>query len=49
VLTGSLSTSGADEQLRQRVWNAFEPDSALGHAEQLITQVLERYARENQK
>jgi 3-carboxy-cis,cis-muconate cycloisomerase len=49
VLTGSLSTSGADEQLRQRVWNAFEPDSALGHAERLITQVLEKYSRERQK
>jgi 3-carboxy-cis,cis-muconate cycloisomerase len=49
VLTGSLSTSGADEQLRQRVWNAFEPDSALGHAERLITQVLEKYSSERQK
>jgi 3-carboxy-cis,cis-muconate cycloisomerase len=46
VLTGSLSSSGADERLRERVWNAFEPDSALGHADRLITHVLERYAKE---
>jgi 3-carboxy-cis,cis-muconate cycloisomerase len=46
VLSGSLSSSGADEQLRQRVWNAFEPDSALGHADSLITHVLDRYREE---
>lgn len=49
VLTGSLSSSGADERLRERVWNAFEPDSALGHADRLITHVLEKYATNKQK
>jgi 3-carboxy-cis,cis-muconate cycloisomerase len=44
VLTGLLSSTGADEQLRERVWNAFEPDSALGHADALITKVLDRHA-----
>jgi 3-carboxy-cis,cis-muconate cycloisomerase len=42
VLSGQLGASGQSEELRARVWDAFDPDASLGHASEFIDRVLTR-------
>ncbi|HEY5223047.1 MAG TPA: lyase family protein [Microbacteriaceae bacterium] len=46
VLSGRLVADGHPESLRAAVWNAFDPDAALGHSGRMIDAVLERWQAE---
>ncbi|TAM70624.1 MAG: 3-carboxy-cis,cis-muconate cycloisomerase [Microbacteriaceae bacterium] len=43
VLSGRLVADGHPESLRAAVWNAFDPNAALGHSERMIDGVVARW------
>ncbi|MHB1172159.1 MAG: lyase family protein [Lacisediminihabitans sp.] len=48
VLSASLAADGHGEELRARVWNAFEVESSLGQADAGIDRVLQRHRSQPQ-